>query len=103
MPTRRRPANCRSDSFGARRARPLTTGSVERAIDRFLTDATAEHFANGAGLKATIDVKEIYERYPEIFDRVLVGDLLADRSDPRTRRLAEFVVLEYLGFQVREL
>lgn len=80
---------------------PLTLGELEELrakADRFLAELTEEHYRHYAGLKDTLELEPIYERYPELHAlRTAQALRLAATGDRRTRELWRFACAEYLA------
>ncbi len=80
---------------------PPTVGELEalRAqADRFLAALTEEYYRHYAGLKDTLELEPIYERYPELHSLATARSLaLAAGGDRRIRELWRFACAEYLA------
>jgi hypothetical protein len=77
--------------------------NYEQRADAFLGEVLTEHFDVGAGLKDTLELTPIYERYADLFTVEMVRARLVERETPAGRYLADFVVGEYLENQVKDL
>lgn len=81
----------------------MITATYEHRAERFLTELLTEEYANGAGLKATIDTGGIFNRHRDLFERELLTELLNGRSDPAIRKLADFTIFSFMDERVRSL
>jgi len=87
-------------------AAPLTAAEVDRfrdRADRFLADLDEEFYLHYGGLKETLDLKPIYERYAELTDleqaKAIGRSVDGDRG---VRELWRFAVEGYLSELTRE-
>jgi len=77
--------------------------AYEREAESFFGELEEEYYQNGAGLKDTLDLSDIYAKYDHLFDRATVEGLLARRDSKDKRYLAEFAAFQYLDNCVRAL
>jgi hypothetical protein len=74
----------------------------ELAAEEFLQQIVREYYENGAGIKETMDIVAIYERYGWLFERATVEKML-DWHSTEERYFADFVAEGYLDASVKEL
>jgi hypothetical protein len=78
--------------------------AIRDGADRFIADLDEEYYQHYAGLKESLDLEEIYERYAELTRletaRSVGGAVDGNR---RTRELWRFVCEGFLGDRTREL
>lgn len=74
----------------------------EKGAEEFLQQIVRENYLNGAGLKETVDIVSIFNKYGWLFDRSAVEKMLG-REDNEGRYLAEFAADGYLDDHVKEL
>ena len=75
----------------------------ELEAEAFLEGINREYYLTGAGLKETLAIAPLYERYGWLFSREAIGPLLDRRHEQRGRFLAEFAVQGYLDDSVKAL
>lgn len=74
----------------------------EHAAEEFLQAMGREYYENGAGLKDSLDIVPLYEKYGWLFGRETVDELLK-RHDPEGKELASFAADGYLDESVSVL
>jgi len=72
-------------------------------VEAFLAELVAEVYRHDAGLKSELEISPIYARYPHLYARPAVDQLLASREDRACRYLAEFAVSGFIANELREL
>ncbi|MDH4179167.1 MAG: hypothetical protein OEV33_01550 [Armatimonadota bacterium] len=77
--------------------------TYEQEAESFLTELEEEYYRNGAGLKETLDLSQIYEKYDHLFSRENVERLLESRETRPGRHLAYFAASQRLDNSVRAL
>jgi hypothetical protein len=73
----------------------------EERAESFATEMSREYYLVGAGLKASLEVSPIFERYPDLVERSSVDRLLAARDERRALYLAESATLRHLRALVK--
>lgn len=80
----------------------MLIADYEREAESFLEEIEREQYLSAAGLKETLDIQPIFDRHQRLFERGVVEELLAGRSE-RSRWLAEFGARGYLEARVKDL
>lgn len=78
---------------------------TERA-ENFLTDLMREHYQVGAGLKETLELTPIYQRYADLFAEATVRERVATMqrdASKEARHLADFAASGFIDNAVKEL
>jgi hypothetical protein len=71
--------------------------------EEFLSSLTAEWRWHDAGLKEALELSAIYRQHQSLFAPGAVAELLADRSTPERRSLAEFAAFGWIENELREI
>jgi len=74
----------------------------EQSAEEFLQQINKEYYKNGAGLKESLDIIPIYEKYGWLFEKPTVEKALA-RQDTEGKEIAVFVADGYLDANTSEL
>ncbi len=77
---------------------------AERA-ENFLSEVMREHYQVGAGLKETMDLVPIYERYADLFAESTVRERVAKmrQNGKEARHLADFAANSFIDDAIKEL
>lgn len=76
--------------------------NFEQAAEQFLQEMVKEHYLNGAGLKETMDIVSIYDKFGWLFTRETVDSRL-NWTDTETRYLADFAIDGYIDGAVKHV
>lgn len=73
--------------------------------ENFLSEVMREHYQVGAGLKETMDLVPIYQRYADLFAEATVREtiLAMSRDGKEARHLADFATNSFIDNAIKEL
>lgn len=82
---------------------PMDLHAYSREAEAFLAALIREYYQHEAGLKDTLQISPIYERYRDLFALETVQELLARQGEREARYLAEFASSGLIENSLREL